>query len=76
MGRTTLAQKIKQLTGQTPASYIEETRWKQCLHLLQTSDLAVGEIAYRCGFRTQSYFNVKFRERFGCSPREWVKSHV
>lgn len=36
----------------------------------------MGEIAYRCGFRTQSYFNVKFRERFGCSPREWGKSHA
>ncbi|MBR3444004.1 MAG: AraC family transcriptional regulator [Bacteroidaceae bacterium] len=36
----------------------------------------MGEIAYRCGFRTQSYFNVKFCERFGCSPREWVKSHA
>jgi len=31
----------------------------------------VGEIAYGRGFNDAAHFSRAFRERFGCSPREW-----
>jgi AraC-like DNA-binding protein len=32
---------------------------------------AVGEIAYACGFNEVSYFNRRFRRRFGVSPTQY-----
>jgi AraC-like DNA-binding protein len=31
----------------------------------------IGEIAYRWGFNDLAHFSRAFRERFGCSPRQW-----
>jgi AraC-like DNA-binding protein len=33
--------------------------------------LRVSEIAYTCGFNEVSYFNRRFRARFGASPTEY-----
>lgn len=33
--------------------------------------LGVGEIAYRWGFVDSAHFSRRFRQAFGCSPREW-----
>jgi AraC-like DNA-binding protein len=30
----------------------------------------IADIAFSCGFGDISYFNRKFRQRFGASPRE------
>lgn len=70
VGRTTLAKKMKELVGMSPADYISACRFRKCLELLKESDLSIGEISYKCGFRNQSYFNLKFKERFGRSPRQ------
>jgi AraC-like DNA-binding protein len=31
----------------------------------------IGETAYRWGFNDLAHFSRAFRERFGCSPRQW-----
>ena len=33
--------------------------------------LSVGELAYCCGFSTQSHFSRRFRDRYGSSPSEY-----
>jgi AraC-like DNA-binding protein len=33
--------------------------------------MKVSDIAYTCGFNEVSYFNRRFRARFGCSPTEY-----
>jgi AraC-like DNA-binding protein len=30
----------------------------------------IADIAYRCGFSSQSHFSVRYKEHFGCTPRE------
>jgi len=58
----------------TPAQYIWERRLEACSRDLLAPRLAgrsVSEIAYGRGFNDAAHFSRAFRERFGCSPREW-----
>lgn len=58
----------------TPSQYIWERRLEACSRDLLDPRLAgrtVGDIAYGRGFSDAAHFSRAFRERFGCSPREW-----
>ncbi|MEM6547992.1 MAG: AraC family transcriptional regulator [Pseudomonadota bacterium] len=56
--------------GQGFAKILLHTRLERGLGLLQTSEVAISEIALRCGFKTPSHFSDAFRKRFGIRPRE------
>jgi AraC-like DNA-binding protein len=63
----------------TPAQYIWERRLEACSRDLLAPGLAgrpVGEIAYGRGFSDAAHFSRAFRERFGCSPREWRQQRM
>lgn len=58
----------------TPARYIWECRLQACCRDLRDPRLAarpLADIAYGRGFSDAAHFSRAFRERFGCSPREW-----
>jgi len=58
----------------TPSQYIWERRLEACSRDLLEPRLAgraVADIAYSRGFSDAAHFSRAFRERFGCSPREW-----
>ncbi|MDM0117209.1 helix-turn-helix domain-containing protein [Variovorax sp. J22R133] len=58
----------------TPSQYIWERRLDACSRDLLAPRLAgrpVAEIAYGRGFSDAAHFSRAFRERFGCTPREW-----
>ena len=62
----------------TPAQYIWERRLEACSRDLRDPRLAartVSEIAFGRGFNDAAHFSRAFRERFGCSPREWRLQH-
>ncbi|KPU90775.1 AraC family transcriptional regulator [Variovorax paradoxus] len=63
----------------TPAQYIWERRLEACSRDLLEPRLAgrpVAEIAYGRGFNDAAHFSRAFKERFGCSPREWRQQRV
>lgn len=38
-----------------------------------TTDMTLTEIAYNCGFSSQSYFSFVFKRKMGKTPREYIK---
>ncbi|MET3916689.1 AraC-like DNA-binding protein [Variovorax sp. OAS795] len=63
----------------TPSQYIWERRLEACSRDLLDPRLAgrpVADIAYGRGFNDAAHFSRTFRERFGCSPREWRQQRV
>jgi len=66
---------FKQLTNKTLTDAITSYRIDHALHLLQTSDLNISEIAYDSGFYTVPYFNTIFKKQFQCSPSEYRSQH-
>ena len=65
--------KFKSATGKTLRCYIEEERIKKAIDLLYTTNYNLTQIAYECGFSSQSYFSYAFKRKMNCTPREYVK---
>jgi len=75
MGRTTMYNKLKSLTGKSPVELIKEYRINRSRVLLQSGQYSVSEVAYKVGFSDPGYFSRCFREQNGMSPAEFLKSH-
>lgn len=73
LSRTQLHRKLKALTGQSTASYIRSIRLQKAKSLLKNSDLPIGEIADRVGYKDFSHFSRSFLKEFGMQPSETRK---
>jgi len=58
----------------TPMKYVWQRRVARGIDLLVHSGLLIGEIANRCGFKTQNHFSRKILEDTGYSPRNLRKN--
>lgn len=64
---------FKSATGMTLNKYVEEQRIKKSIDLLITTNKTLTEIAYECGFSSQSYFSYAFKRRKKLPPREYAR---
>lgn len=71
MSRTSFYNKLKSLTGYSPADYIRMCRIEHSKQLLLTTTLAIAEVSEACGFYDTKYFREVFRKNVGTSPREF-----
>ena len=72
LGRTSLYNKIKGITGQTPNEFIKLIRLRMAAILIkQEPDFTISEIAYKVGFSTPQYFSKMFKSHFGVSPTQY-----
>lgn len=69
--RSGLNRKMKSIVGLTPADFLREARIKYACRLLETSDMSVSDVAYRCGFTDPKYFGKCFKASTGVSPTEY-----
>lgn len=67
---------FKRATGRTLREFVEEQRIEKAIHLLVTTGLTLTEIAYECGFSSQSYFSYAFKEKMKASPREYARKLI
>lgn len=65
--------RFKAAVGQTLREYVENQRIRKAIHLLQTTDMTLIQIAFECGFSSQSYFSYAFKRKMKATPRDYVK---
>ena len=65
---------FKRSTGKSLREFVEEARIQKSVNLLISTDMNLSEIAYECGFSSQSYFSYAFKRKMKMTPREYVKS--
>ncbi len=70
LSRTQLYRKLKALTGYSTADYIRTARLNKARVLLETTDIPVGEIATKVGYKDFSHFTKSFSKKFGVKPSE------
>ncbi|SDL75001.1 Signal transduction histidine kinase [Pedobacter sp. ok626] len=74
MGRTTFYKKFKSLTNLAPVEFVREMRLKRAKQFLDANGQNISEIAYAVGFNSAKYFSTCFKEEYGVSPSEYLKS--
>ena len=74
MSRMQLHRKLLAYTGLSTSAFIRSQRLKQAVHILETSDATINEVAYTVGFNTPSYFIKCFKEIYQKTPAEYLQS--
>lgn len=76
MSRTSLYNKIKELTGMGANDYINRRRIDKATILLVQSDISITEISEQVGFTYQRYFSTLFKEMKGVTPSQFRTQHT
>ena len=67
---------FKSATGKPLHKYIEGLRIEKAANMLITEEMTLTQIAYECGFSSQSYFSYAFKRHTGMTPRAYAKRIV
>ena len=67
----TFARRFVEATGTTPLQWLLHQRVVHARTLLETTDLAVEEVARRCGFSTAAGLRVHFQRATGAAPNAY-----
>ncbi len=68
-------QKVRDITGKTPAEVVRDVRLKNACLLLKRTNINMTELATNIGFATGDQFITLFKERFGMSPTEYRQKY-
>ena len=76
LSRTHLNRKMRDLIGESPASYIRQLRLHKSVRLIKERNLSISEIAFKVGFSSPSYFSQAFRDYYGLTPKEFISTEA
>ena len=72
--KSKLNRKIKDMTGFSPARFIQNIRMQQAkVLLMKEKNVNISQIAYEVGFSSQTHFSTTFKSFFGITPTEYLK---
>lgn len=75
MGRTSMYNKLKGLTGKSPVELIQDYRLEKATYYLKSGQMSVSETSYKVGFSDPGYFSRSFKKHFGISPADYIKEN-
>ncbi len=67
---------VRELFRCSVGELIREARMREAAHILRTTPLPIGEVAWRVGYADQNYFTRVFTRVFRVSPRIWRRRHA
>ncbi|WP_142391208.1 helix-turn-helix transcriptional regulator, partial [Mammaliicoccus sciuri] len=74
MSKPATVRLVSKYVHQTAFQYIINYRLEKSVSLLNKhTDKSITDISYACGFSTTSYFIQKFKERYGQTPKQFLK---
>lgn len=76
MSRSKLFRKIKEYSNSSFCVMLNTIRIDASIALFKDQKLNLSEIAYRCGFNSNSYFSKCFREFHLISPTEYRNTYI
>ena len=71
-----LSRIYKARTGRSIPEQIGEYRLTKAAEMLEQKTLSVGEIAFRVGIESETYFYSMFKKRYGTTPKEYASTRA
>ncbi len=71
MSVRTLNRRFKSAAGLTPLQYLQRIRLENAKDLLQTTNLAIGEVMFKVGYQDSAHFNALFKKHHGTTPGQY-----
>ena len=71
MGYTLFRRCFREYNGMAPLEYQIALRLRRAMHLLESSNVPVAQIAEETGFQSLSYFSKFFHDRTGQAPSQF-----
>jgi AraC-like DNA-binding protein len=71
INKDTVSKKFREIVGCSVGDYIVNYRIKCACYSLGNTECSVKEIAYRCGFGSETYFIRQFKKRKGITPKQF-----
>lgn len=73
MSKSTLARKLKAISGKTPSDFIKDIKIQYACRLLESQNHSVAEVAEMVGFDERRYFTSIFKKEVGVTPSAYQK---
>ena len=71
ISRTTLHNKIAEMTGKSPSDYIRDKRLELAAKLIHKGEMNINEVATSVGINNIPYFSRLFKKVYGVSPSKF-----
>ena len=75
MSRSSLYNKIKALTNDSPSDFIRKVRMNEASILLKSKRYTVSEVSDMMGFSDPKYFTDTFKKYYGVPPSTYMKQN-
>jgi AraC-like DNA-binding protein len=69
--RTTLEEQFFRATGLSVMAYLTRLRMRVASMILRDTELDIGQVMKRVGFRDNTHFSRTFRRYLGCTPSKY-----
>ncbi|MBR1836743.1 MAG: substrate-binding domain-containing protein [Kiritimatiellae bacterium] len=76
LSRRIVERRFLEATGRTILQEITEVRFERACALLRDPSVRIGDVAFMCGWESNSYMNRLFKSRTGKTPRQWRNSAI
>jgi len=70
---STFKRDFKKHYNTSPGKWITNRRLERAKAFLETTDKAISEVAFECGFKNASHFSRVFKKKFNTSPSAFLK---
>ena len=71
LNRSYFSKLFKDNVGCPPQEFLIRVRLAKAMELMCSSNMAIGEIAVRCGYSNQFHFSRAFKKHYGIPPQKW-----
>jgi len=75
MSKPTFHRYFKKVLGVSPVDFVNKKRMQIARQLLLSEQKAVSDVCYAVGYNSTSHFIRSFKNYYGCTPKQYQKSH-
>lgn len=71
LSESALSRQVKRMYNMNFKDLLMNKRFERAIKLMKTTNISLADIAYVVGYKNTTFFYNRFREIYGCSPKDY-----